>query len=477
MSTLMDRHSAGLIANLAALAMAAQVHAQTKVLYVDDDAPLGGNGTSWSAAYRHLQSAFSEAATLSSPDAPREVEIRIAQGVYRPDEGTLDKNKYFELPDGVASGLTLSVLGAFGGLGSATPDHRDLTSFVSVLSGDLLGNDTADQATWADNSQRILYGDSQASLTLDGLVISGSRRWPALDIAVTHATPYLHDVVISRCTIENNIGESTAFSLYGLGGSWSVPVRVEDCTIRDNRNNDLSSGNTGSGMNVIGGNVRVARTLFENNRTLVNGGAVCARFSWIEFADCIFTANSAALDGSALYLLTHNYPAATVERCTFFANPTASSVVAISCGKLHSSIIHDAGVSVPGLFTVGLISGNGNVSFEHCDIEGGQASISDPQNRRIWGAGNIDANPQFGPDLQLLAGSPCIDAGRLIFPRREDRDFAGLARIIDGDGNGAERVDMGAHEFQVDCPADFDGSGFVDTDDFDAFVRAFEAGC
>ncbi|GMV26529.1 MAG: hypothetical protein AMXMBFR58_25600 [Phycisphaerae bacterium] len=27
------------------------------------------------------------------------------------------------------------------------------------------------------------------------------------------------------------------------------------------------------------------------------------------------------------------------------------------------------------------------------------------------------------------------------------------------------------------CPADFDWSGFVDTDDFDAFVRAFEAGC
>ncbi|MCC6429127.1 MAG: phosphonate ABC transporter ATP-binding protein [Phycisphaerales bacterium] len=28
----------------------------------------------------------------------------------------------------------------------------------------------------------------------------------------------------------------------------------------------------------------------------------------------------------------------------------------------------------------------------------------------------------------------------------------------------------------ADCPADFDGSGFVDTDDFDAFVQAFELG-
>ncbi|MCK6478543.1 MAG: hypothetical protein L6Q35_17140, partial [Phycisphaerales bacterium] len=26
------------------------------------------------------------------------------------------------------------------------------------------------------------------------------------------------------------------------------------------------------------------------------------------------------------------------------------------------------------------------------------------------------------------------------------------------------------------CPSDFDASGFTDTDDFDAFVRAYEAG-
>ncbi|MCK6478519.1 MAG: VCBS repeat-containing protein, partial [Phycisphaerales bacterium] len=29
---------------------------------------------------------------------------------------------------------------------------------------------------------------------------------------------------------------------------------------------------------------------------------------------------------------------------------------------------------------------------------------------------------------------------------------------------------------ECDCPADFDGTGFVDTDDYDAFVRAFEIG-
>ncbi|MCG3124253.1 MAG: hypothetical protein GIKADHBN_02705 [Phycisphaerales bacterium] len=45
----------------------------------------------------------------------------------------------------------------------------------------------------------------------------------------------------------------------------------------------------------------------------------------------------------------------------------------------------------------------------------------------------------------------------------------------------APGLDGGAvYEFDLDlcrCPSDFDKSGFTDTDDFDAFVRAFEAGC
>ncbi len=51
-------------------------------------------------------------------------------------------------------------------------------------------------------------------------------------------------------------------------------------------------------------------------------------------------------------------------------------------------------------------------------------------------------------------------------------DFDG-SRFVDTD-------DFDAFVFAFiagDLSADFDGSGFVDTDDFDAFVRAFEAGC
>ncbi|MCH8261208.1 MAG: hypothetical protein IIC46_13505, partial [Planctomycetes bacterium] len=56
------------------------------VLHVDDDAPPGGNGSSWETAYRFLQDALADAAGGGVN------EIRAAQGVYKPDQGEANPN-------------------------------------------------------------------------------------------------------------------------------------------------------------------------------------------------------------------------------------------------------------------------------------------------------------------------------------------------------------------------------------------------
>ena len=66
------------------------------VFYVDDDAPPGGDGQSWDTAYGFLQDA------LTPPALPGD-EIRVAQGVYKPDRseanpnGTGSRNISFQL--------------------------------------------------------------------------------------------------------------------------------------------------------------------------------------------------------------------------------------------------------------------------------------------------------------------------------------------------------------------------------------------
>jgi len=100
-------------------------------------------------------------------------------------------------------------------------------------------------------------------------------------------------------------------------------------------------------------------------------------------------------------------------------------------------------------------------------------------------AGTTDDN------CRLQTNSPCIDAGdNSLLPwdfgdadgdgflfEYYPFDLDGNARVVDVPWAGGTGVDRGAYEYQYStCPADFDKSGFVDLDDYIAFVAAFEAG-
>ena len=103
------------------------------VLRVDDGASAGGDGSSWSSAFRFLQDA------LGAAQPGTVTEIRVAQGTYAPDRseadpaGTGDRAATFNLLSGV------SILGGFAGIGAVDPDARDIVQYTTVLSGDLAG--------------------------------------------------------------------------------------------------------------------------------------------------------------------------------------------------------------------------------------------------------------------------------------------------------------------------------------------------
>ena len=54
-----------------------------RIIYVDDDAA-GGDGKSWAMAYKYLQDGLIDANSLLS--VGEKVEIRIAQGMYKPHQ-------------------------------------------------------------------------------------------------------------------------------------------------------------------------------------------------------------------------------------------------------------------------------------------------------------------------------------------------------------------------------------------------------
>jgi hypothetical protein len=93
--------------------------------------------------------------------------IHVARGVYRPAPAGGDKMATFQLADGVA------MLGGFAGAGAEDPDAREVSTFKSVLSGDLNGNDETENEL-DDNSRHVLTGSGTSrSALLEGFVISG----------------------------------------------------------------------------------------------------------------------------------------------------------------------------------------------------------------------------------------------------------------------------------------------------------------
>ncbi|MEN6575806.1 MAG: hypothetical protein ABFD90_05630, partial [Phycisphaerales bacterium] len=146
-----------------------------KVIYVDDDAGTTGDGVSWTTAYRFLQDALADAAA-----ADEAVEIRVAQGTYTPDRsaakpqgGTGAGARYFRLTDG------MSLLGGYAGLAGEDPNARDIRSYQTVLSGDLLGNDApvtdasmlTNDPTRTDTSEVIMLNCGE--VRLEGCTITG----------------------------------------------------------------------------------------------------------------------------------------------------------------------------------------------------------------------------------------------------------------------------------------------------------------
>jgi PKD repeat protein len=188
-------------------------------------------------------------------------------------------------------------------------------------------------------------------------------------------------------------------------------------------------GGSGGGIHMSGSSnpVLVDNLIFDN--TALQGGGV----SWLVLppdAGPTVVANTIARNaaplGSAIF--AEGFDAATVVTGNILTSVDDSSAV-------FCSAEFDA---APPPFHSNLFWSGGGNPFG--GVTGNLAGVS----------GNLVADPLFfdGPSgtLHLSAGSPAIDAGDDAAPELPAIDFDGLARIVDGNGDGQAHVDMGAFE-------------------------------
>jgi len=269
--------------------------APAKTIYVDDDATGANNGTSWTDAYTFLQEALADARLAEKP-----VEIRVAQGTYKPDQGlvAIPEFDWREATFQLINGVTLK--GGFAGSKGSYPNTRDIQAYLTILSGDLNGDDVeiadpedlTDEPSRAENSYHVVTGSgTDDTAVLDGLLITGGNA---------HLSGiWLED---ERSPETNEKG--------GGAYNWQGNPTITDCSF--NRN----SARVGGGMHNSDSNLMLTNCIFSENHAQ-EGGAIHNSGGSPTLIDCTINENAANFGGG---ILNRSGSSPTLTNCNFTGN-------------------------------------------------------------------------------------------------------------------------------------------------------------
>ncbi|MCB9336498.1 MAG: right-handed parallel beta-helix repeat-containing protein [Lewinellaceae bacterium] len=334
------------------------------VLYVNANATGANNGTSWENAYTELQGA------LNNP-CPGITEIWVAAGTYKPTSGT-DRTISFVMKNGLA------FLGGFPNTGNPGIGDRNWTANVTILSGDIDGDNTL-----ANNSYHVISNNGNGlnnTAILDGFTITGGNA------------------------------DGTGIDIHGGGmyNAGSSPT-VNNCSFSGN------SGVTGGGIsNSNGSSPTVSNCSFSGNSVTTNGGGMSNSYSAPTLTNCSFSGNSAANIGGGMYNL-HSSP--TIDTCSF-----SQDTAAFVGGAMYSA---QSNVSMTGCQFTNNFAENGGAIYTHAVV--GYTANHTLSGCSFTGNNATNAGGAIGSGFPNYFGTALFDCTNCIFSNNVSNNGSGGA--------------------------------------------------
>ena len=288
------------------------------------------------------------------------------------------------------------------------PGSRPKSSSPTALS--------LEDVTFQDNSAAFGGGvyNQNTSMVMNGATFANNEASEAAGGLYNRRS----DGALQNVTFENNQAGTSGGGVF----SHNATASAVDIVFRDNQ-----AGTFGGGLNVFGGEPTYVNTLFASNIAGDQGGGIGNLFSQLTLRGVTIIGNSAQNGGDALQVNQGD------------ANVSPDIVNSILWGN--------GGGNSPEV-----VATNGaQPQFVHSIVQGSGGSSNWNDSYGIDGGGNADRNPEFADgSAQLTSESPAIDAGIGAFiPQRYDTtDLNDNPRIVDGNGDGDEIIDMGAYEYQ-----------------------------
>ncbi|MBN1506973.1 MAG: right-handed parallel beta-helix repeat-containing protein [Sedimentisphaerales bacterium] len=415
-------------------------------IYVDKRAVGTKDGSSWKNAFVTLQDALDVAQVGN--------EIRVAQGVYKPDAGRNvmagDRLAFFEFRSHIA------LRGGYAGLAQADPNARDITAYETILSGDLKGDDRIvsdsydlyNETSRADNSYHVMIAcDVDDTTLLEGVTITAGNGIDGAGLCLIRSHP-----LISQCTFRANRagqlsgdglvgwGEGAAVSCYqsrptfskcaflrnwagGLGagvfGVESSPT-LTNCTFQDNEaglqggamfGEDCNSvwidctfhanwsGDGGAVCSTEASDSRITGCRFLGNAARGLGGAVFDAGQSLEITNSLFSGNMASDDGGAVALAGGP---ALLTNCTFNRNVAEGEetgqalAVRDAVATVANCVFWDHVDAALAQIALTRTVSSTELAVSFCDVLNGASGVI----RRgaatiVWGEGNVETDPRF----------------------------------------------------------------------------------
>ncbi|MHC4440374.1 MAG: right-handed parallel beta-helix repeat-containing protein, partial [Planctomycetota bacterium] len=363
--------------------------AYSKVIYVDDDAVGLNDGSSWNNAYTFLQDALIDANDLEKP-----VEIRVAQGTYKPNQGIFPiipagvggrSNEPYpaKYPADLGNKASFNLIndvtikGGYAGLWESDPNVREIELYETILSGDLNGDDIEvndpcdlfDVPDRYDNSNTVVTGSNiDETAVLDGFTITGGHS-----MVIPNGSPaggggmwiISGSPMLINCTFAENAVHGEGAGLLAQDGS--SPTLV-NCTLARN------AAVTGGGMsNWRNGSPLLVDCRFDGNYARFRGGGMYNYESDAKLINCTFSNNSSVGSGAGMSGKKSNL---VLNSCTFTENTGGHGAGIFSEDKstlaLTSCTFRNN--STEGLFGGGMCNEDANdLMLANCTFSGNSA--------------------------------------------------------------------------------------------------------
>ncbi|MDR2847887.1 MAG: T9SS type A sorting domain-containing protein [Bacteroidales bacterium] len=381
------------------------------VLYVTVSGAGLQDGSSWANACAGLSTALK--AAQNNGDIKQ---IWVTKGTYKPEDragdGTTDRHKAFVLVAGV------KVYGGFTG-NETSLNARNVLDNITILSGDLDGNDGANFANNEENTYHVVIGAGITDALLDGFTISGGNA---------NGDEY---ITVNGELVVNGAG----------GGITNTNATSTFANLTVSENKAALFG--GGIINVEGGYTFTNLTVSGN--TADYGGGIYNMLeesaSTTAFTNLVVSGNKAYYGGG----IYNYFGKLTFTNATVSGNTADNSGGGIYHFNTYSSTIAN-----------GIVWGNNTQVYDSNSQPVYSYSVVQGLNLTGTGVGNFDGaiDPQFvsaipfasapttSGDYQLAVSSPYIGKGSNA-ANTTGTDLAGKPRII------GSNIDLGAYEKQI----------------------------